>query len=221
VMAGAKLKDLGFTQEIQPRHWCVKEAVFPFNRFPGAAIMLSPEMRSTGEVMGIDTEFARAFTKAEDGAGARLPRSGAVFISMQDSDKDAIVAPAKQLAELGFDLYATVGTAKALEDNGVLATAVAKIDEGKPDVVDLVYDGKIDLVLNTQTTSVLHHERQLDRDRYRADGYQIRTAAVLRGIPCITTLSGAVAAVQGIVAARETKPSVRSLQSYHEEIADG
>jgi carbamoyl-phosphate synthase large subunit len=173
-------------------------------------------MRSTGEVMGIDADFGRAFAKAEDAAGARLPRTGAVFISMQDRDKDAIIGPAKRLSDLGFDIYATVGTAKALEDHGVSATAVAKIDEGKPDVVDLVYDGKIDLVLNTQTTSVLRHHRPLDRGRYRADGYQIRTAAVLHGVPCITTLSGAVTAVQGIEARASGPLLVRSLQEHHE-----
>jgi carbamoyl-phosphate synthase large subunit len=171
--------------------------------------------------MGIDADFGRAFAKAEDGAGAGLPRAGAVFISMQDRDKDAIITSAKRLSDLGFDIYATVGTAKALEDNGVLSTAVAKIDEGKPDVVDLVYDGKIDLVLNTQTTSVLHHERRLDRDRNRADGYQIRTAAVLHGVPCITTLSGALAAVQGIEASASGHVGVRPLQDYHSDLPTG
>jgi carbamoyl-phosphate synthase large subunit len=225
VMIGHSLEELrarGLLAEIpwiqRLPYTAVKEAVMPFGRFPGFDILLGPEMRSTGEVMGIDADFGRAFAKAEDGAGAGLPRAGSVFISMQDRDKDAIIAPAKRLADLGLEIYATVGTAKALEDHGVTATAVAKIDEGKPDVVDLVYDGKIDLVLNTQTTSVLHHEQRLDRDRNRADGYQIRTAAVLHGVPCITTLSGAVAAVQGIDASAAGALSVRPLQDYHKLI---
>ena len=218
----AELRERGLLPEIpwvqRLPYTAVKEAVMPFGRFPGFDILLGPEMRSTGEVMGIDADFGPAFAKAEEAAGARLPRAGAVFISMQDRDKAAIIAPAKRLVDLGLDIYATVGTANALEENGVLATAVAKIDEGKPDVVDLVYDGKIDLVLNTQTTSVIRHHRPLDRDRNRADGYQIRTAAVLHGVPCITTLSGAVAAVQGIDALAAGVLSVRPLQDYHKLI---
>ncbi len=226
VMVGhslAELRERGLHSEIpwiqRLPYTAVKEAVMPFGRFPGFDILLGPEMRSTGEVMGIDAEFGRAFAKAEDGAGASLPRAGAVFISMQDGDKDAIIAPARRLADMGLDIYATVGTAKALEEHGVPATAVAKIDEGKPDVVDLVNEGKIDLVLNTQTTSVLHHERRLDRDRNRADGYQIRTAAVLHGVPCITTLSGAVAAAQGIEAMSTGALGVTPLQEYHRQVA--
>jgi carbamoyl-phosphate synthase large subunit len=186
----------------------VKEAVMPFGRFPGFDILLGPEMRSTGEVMGIDADFGRAFAKAEEAAGAKLPQAGAVFISMQDRDKPAIAAPAKRLAELGFDIYSTVGTAAALQDQGVPAIAVAKIDEGKPDVVDLVGDGKVELVLNTPVS----------KDRYRADGYQIRTAAILHGVPCITTLSGAVAAVHGIEARASGPFEVRSLQEHHKRL---
>jgi carbamoyl-phosphate synthase large subunit len=183
----------------------VKEAVMPFGRFPGFDILLGPEMRSTGEVMGIDADFGRAFAKAEEAAGAKLPSSGAVFISMQDADKEAIAGPAKRLTDLGFDVYSTAGTAKSLREHGVPATAVAKIDEGKPDVVDLVGEGKVELVLNTPAT----------RDRYRADGYQIRTAAVLHGVPCITTLSGAVAAVHGMEARAAGGFQVGSLQHHH------
>jgi carbamoyl-phosphate synthase large subunit len=225
VMLGSSLRELreqnllGDVPEITTLPYtAVKEAVMPFGRFPGFDILLGPEMRSTGEVMGIDADFGRAFAKAEEAAGAKLPKRGAVFISMQDADKEAISAPAKRLTDLGFDIYATVGTAKTLREHGVPATAVAKIDEGKPDVVDLVYDGKVDLVLNTQTTSVLRHHRRLDRDRYRADGYQIRTAAVLHGVPCITTLSGAVAAVHGIEARAAGPFDVRSLQEHHKRL---
>jgi carbamoyl-phosphate synthase large subunit len=218
----ARQRELGLLGDVPAMpslpYVAVKEAVMPFGRFPGFDILLGPEMRSTGEVMGIDADFGRAFAKAEEAAGATLPKRGAVFISMQDADKEAISAPAKRLADLGFDIYSTVGTAKTLQEHGVPATAVAKIDEGKPDVVDLVYDGKVDLVLNTQTTSVARHHRRLDRDRYRADGYQIRTAAVLHGVPCITTLSGAVAAVHGIEARASGPFEVASLQEHHKRL---
>jgi carbamoyl-phosphate synthase large subunit len=212
VMLGYRLarqRELGFLRETPPMeslpYTAVKEAVMPFGRFPGFDILLGPEMRSTGEVMGIDTDFPRAFAKAEEAAGAKLPRAGAVFVSMRDSDKEAIAEPTKRLTDLGFDVYSTAGTASTLRAHGVPVTAVAKIDEGKPDVVDLVRDGKVELVLNTPAT----------RDRYRADGYQIRTAAVLHGVPCITTLSGAVAAVDGIEARAAGDLRVGSLQDYH------
>jgi carbamoyl-phosphate synthase large subunit len=215
VMLGTSLADLrqgGLLGDVPAisslPYTAVKEAVMPFGRFPGFDILLGPEMRSTGEVMGIDADFALAFAKAEEAAGARLPRAGAVFISMQDSDKAAIIAPARRLVDLGFDIYSTTGTAKAMQDQGVPATAVAKINEGKPDVVDLVGEGKVELVLNTPAS----------RDRYRADGYQIRTAAVLHGVPCITTLSGAVAAVHGIEARAAGPFEVRSLQEHHEAL---
>lgn len=161
--------------------------------------------------MGIDRDFGRAFAKAQSGAGTRLPSEGAIFISLSDRDKPGIVSSAKRLTDLGFDIYSTVGTAETLRSNGVAATPVAKIDEGKPDVVDLVTEGKVDLVLNTPA----------GRDRYRADGYQIRTAAVSHGVPCITTLSGAVAAAQGIEASASSGISVRPLQEYHGEIDRG
>jgi carbamoyl-phosphate synthase large subunit len=186
----------------------VKEAVLPFGRFPGVDTLLGPEMRSTGEVMGIDRDFGRAFAKAQDAAGTRLPSSGAVFVSVRDGDKRAIIFPTQRLRQLGFEIYSTTGTAETLRRNGVDSTAVAKIDEGEPDVVDLVADGKVDLVLNTPMGK-----------RYRADGYQIRTAAVLHGVPCITTLSGATAAVQGIDAQSSGSLEVRPIQDYHRLIA--
>jgi carbamoyl-phosphate synthase large subunit len=184
----------------------VKEAVLPWGRFPGVDIILGPEMRSTGEVMGIDDDFPTAFAKAEEGAGTKLPRSGAIFISLRDYDKEGIVEGARTLVELGFDLYSTEGTAALLASHGVAATSVAKIDEGKPDVVDLVSEGKVDLVFNTPA----------GRDRYRADGYQIREATVRHGVPCITTLSGAVAAIQAIASMSREPVRVKALQDYHE-----
>ncbi len=186
----------------------VKEAVLPFNRFPGVDTLLGPEMRSTGEVMGIDRGFGRAFAKAQDAAGTKLPARGAIFISVRNKDKRAMIFPAKRLAELGFEIYSTSGTAEMLRRNGVEAIPVAKIDEGKPDVVDLVGEGKVDLVINTP----------MGRGP-RSDGYQIRTTAVVHGVPCITTFSGGQAAVQGIEAAAAGALDVTPLQEYHRLIA--
>jgi carbamoyl-phosphate synthase large subunit len=207
-----ELRDRGLLRE--PPHiqdipfTAVKEAVLPWGRFPGVDTILGPEMRSTGEVMGIATDFGGAFAKAQDAAGTKLPSSGAIFISLRDRDKAAIIPGARRLAEMGFDIYSTVGTAQVLKDAGISATPVAKIDEGKPDVVDLVSEGKVDLVFNTPA----------ERDRYRADGYQIRTETVRHGIPCITTISGAVAAVEGIEASSNGGLGVRALQDYHSDI---
>ncbi len=184
----------------------VKEAVLPWGRFPGVDTILGPEMRSTGEVMGIADEFGPAFAKAEDAAGSPLPRNGAIFITLNDRDKPGIIESARQLVELGFEIYSTAGTAELLAATGIPAISVAKIGEGKPDVVDLVNDGKVDLVFNTPA----------GRDRYRADGYQIREATVRHGVPCITTLPGAMAATQGIAAIAKEPVSVRALQDYHE-----
>jgi carbamoyl-phosphate synthase large subunit len=201
-----RLKETPHIQDIP--YTAVKEAVLPWGRFPGFDTILGPEMRSTGEVMGIADDFGRAFHKAQDAAGTRLPSSGSIFISLRDADKAGIVSSAKQLRDLGFELYATEGTAAFLRSHGVASSGVAKIDEGKPDVVDLIAEGKVDLVLNTPH----------GRDRYRADGYQIRTATVQHGVPAITTLAGALAAVQGIAAAIESKPTVKALQDYFEDL---
>jgi len=186
----------------------VKEAVLPWGRFPGVDTILGPEMRSTGEVMGIAADFASAFVKAQDAAGTKLPASGSIFISLRDADKEGIVEAAKQLKTLGFELYATDGTTAYLKERGVETTAVAKIDEGKPDVVDLVDEGKVDLVFNTPA----------GRDRYRADGYQIRTATVRHGVPCITDTRGRSGRSAGMAAANEGPITVRSLQEYHESL---
>jgi carbamoyl-phosphate synthase large subunit len=216
VMVGHPLQELRDRGLLKPTPWlqdlpftAVKEAVLPWGRFPGFDTLLGPEMRSTGEVMGIDASFGRAFAKAQDAAGTKLPAHGAIFISVRDHDKEGIVESARRLRDLGFDIYSTVGTASVLQANGVQATSVAKIDEGKPDVLDLVVEGKVDLVLNTPA----------GRDRYRADGYQIRTAAVGHGVPCITTLSGAVAAAQGIDAMSAGALGVTPLQEYHRQVA--
>jgi carbamoyl-phosphate synthase large subunit len=148
VMAGAKLKDLD-TPSDEPEHMAVKEAVMPFARFPGVDPVLGPEMRSTGEVMGIDADFASAFAKAELGASIQLPTEGTVFVSLKESDKAAMVEPCRQLTELGFKLLATGGTAKTLMDAGVAVEKVNKVHEGRPHIVDAITNGEVQLVFNT------------------------------------------------------------------------
>jgi len=218
VMAGATLAELraeGLVPALdavsgpQPHHVAVKEAVLPFNRFPGVDTHLGPEMRSTGEVMGIDADFGAAFAKSQAGTGAMvLPSKGTVFCSIANRDKRALIFPVKRLAELGFTILATEGTAAALRRAGVAAGVVGKFSDGGSSVVDLLEAGEVDLVLNTPMGS-----------GPRIDGYEIRTAAVSHGVPCVTTLSGILAAVQGIEALRAGTIEVRSLQRYHAELA--
>jgi len=194
-------------------HVAVKEAVLPFDRFPGADTRLGPEMRSTGEVMGIDTDFGVAFAKSQAGTGQMvLPTKGTVFCSIANRDKRAMIFPVKRLAELGFDVLATEGTAETLRRAGVRAEVVAKVSEapaGVATVVDRIVAGDVDLVLNTP----------MGGSGPRTDGDAIRTAAVSHGVPCITTLSGILAAIQGIEALRANAVGVRSLQSYHRALA--
>jgi carbamoyl-phosphate synthase large subunit len=186
------------------RHVAIKEAVLPFSRFPGVDTILGPEMKSTGEVMGIAAELGTAFAKSQSGGGWGLPDKGTVFISVADRDKRAIVFPAQRLADLGFEILATQGTAEVLNRAGVPATAVRKHSEGSPNVVEQILAGDVDLVINTP----------IGRGA-RSDGYHIRTAAVRKEIPCITTLSGVQAAVQGIEALRRGEPGVQCLQEYY------
>jgi carbamoyl-phosphate synthase large subunit len=210
IMLGKKLKDLGFTQEIIPKHVAVKESVFPFNRFPGVDIILGPEMKSTGEVMGIDTDFSRAYIKSQIAAGQNLPCKGNVFISVRDKDKRAIVFIAKKLQDLGFHLYATSGTAAALEKNGIKVKVLPKIAEGRPNVLDLMKDGKIQLVINTPSGRIP-----------RQDEIKIRSQVILYNIPYTTTISGAQATVSGIEVLLKKDLGVKSLQKYHKEIKGG
>jgi carbamoyl-phosphate synthase large subunit len=187
----------------------VKEAVLPFGRFQGVDTVLGPEMKSTGEVMGIDDNFAAAFAKAQLGASSNsLPTEGVVFVSMADRDKRSMIFPVKRLADLGFEIHATAGTAEVLLRHGVKTKVVRKASEGvgpngEPTIVDEILDRKINLIINTP--------HGVDS---RDDGYKIRTAAVLRGIPSITTAPGLGAVVQGIEAAIEGNMSVHSLQEY-------
>ena len=204
VMCGMSLKELGFTEEIVPPYYSVKAPVFPFNRFPGVDILLSPEMRSTGEVMGIDRELGYAFVKAYLAAGTKLPKSGKIFISVRDPHKRGIVAEARTLAALGYDLIATGGTYKVLNAAGIPVERVNKVHEGRPHVVDIIKNREIVMVLNTP-----YGKQQ------RVDDSSIRAAAVTHGIACITTLPGISALVNALSAVHRADFSVRSLQELH------
>ena len=203
VMAGKKLKQLGFAEEIWPKYWAVKESVFPFNRFHGQDILLSPEMRSTGEVMGLDADLGIAYAKSQMAAGAPLPMCGRVFISVSDAHKKHVVDLAKQFADLGFQLVATGGTALVLEKAGLKVQRIFKLGEGRPHAVDLLKNREIQLVINTPAGQTP-----------RADEVKIRTTAVYTGTPIMTTLSGAKAAALGIAAMKKAGYSVTALQEY-------
>jgi len=204
VMAGKTLKQLGFTEEIWPKYWAVKESVFPFNRFHGQDILLSPEMRSTGEVMGLDADLGIAYAKSQMAANAPLPTSGRVFISVSDAHKKHAADVAKQFADLGFDLVATNGTAAVLEKAGLKVQRIFKLGEGRPNALDLLKNREIQLVINTPAGQ-----------SPRADEVKIRTTAVYSGTPIMTTLSGAKAAALGIAALKKSGYAVKTLQEYH------
>ena len=205
VMGGKTLAELGITKEVEITHTAVKEAVFPFNRFPGVDTILGPEMQSTGEVMGIDRDFGRAYAKSQIAAGQELPREGTVFVSVKDRDKRVIIMIARGLMDLGFQIVATYGTGKVLERNGVPARHVFKVGEGRPTVVDLIKNGEIQLVINTPSGK-----------RPKADEVAIRTAALQHNIPIVTTIAGASATVEGIAALIKGAIDVRPLQEYHQ-----
>ncbi|MBI5144919.1 MAG: carbamoyl-phosphate synthase large subunit [Candidatus Omnitrophica bacterium] len=207
IMLGKKLKDLNFTKEIIPKYTSVKESVFPFNRFPGVDVILGPEMKSTGEVMGVDEDFGRAYIKSQLAAGQNLPKKGNVFISVRDKDKRSVVFIAKKLEDLGFHIYATTGTAAALEKNGLKVKVLNKIAEGRPNLLDLMKDGKIQLVINTPSGRIP-----------REDEIKIRSQVILYKIPYTTTISGAQATVNGMEALVKKALGVKSLQQYHKEI---
>jgi carbamoyl-phosphate synthase large subunit len=211
VMAGASIAELrkeGLLPEgkhgMRDTFVAVKEAVLPFSRFPGVDTLLGPEMRSTGEVMGIDESFGRAFAKAEEAADATLPTSGAVFISVRDADKRRILPVARRFADLGYEILATEGTADLLRRNGIDARAIAKITDGGPHVGDMIAEGKVDLVINTPGGS-----------SGRRDGEYIRTAAVRYGVPSVTTMSAIDATIAGIEERRRGDHSVTPIQEYH------
>ena len=203
IMTGRKLKELGFTQEIVPKHWCVKEAVFPFVRFPGSTIALGPEMRSTGEVMGVDDDLGVAFAKAQAAAKPGLPTGGNVFMSVKDADKARAVDLARQLTALGFAIFSTSGTARMLAENGIKVTKLAKIEEGRPTAVDMIKNGQIQMVINTPGGMIP-----------RKDENKIRAAAYAHSVCIMTTITGAYAAVKGIEALLQKQVGVRPIQRY-------
>jgi len=204
VMAGKSLAELGFTKEIIPRHVSVKEAVFPFIRFPGIDIMLGPEMKATGEVMGIADDLGVAYAKSQMAAQPPLPEKGNLFVSVKDSDKPELVPLAKELVELGFQLYATAGTADAIADAGIPVRHLFKISEGRPHVLDLMKNGDIDLIINTPSGKTP-----------RKDEIRIRSLAVANRIPILTTISGVEASIRAIRGIKTKGIDVRSLQEYH------
>jgi len=204
VMLGKTLEDLDMTEEKTPVHISVKEAVLPFNRLPDVDTLLGPEMKSTGEVMGIDSEFGPAYAKAQLGAGQNLPTSGSVFISVQENDKPAALEVASQLYDIGFKIIATKGTSLFLIDNGIPNKKVNKVSLGRPHVVDAIKNGEIQLIINTGSG-----------DESRRDGYMIRRAAIKFNIPYATTIAGGIAISKGIKALKEKKLSVKTLQEYY------
>jgi carbamoyl-phosphate synthase large subunit len=203
VMTGKKLAELGFTSERIPRHVAVKESVFPFIRFPGVDTILGPEMKSTGEVMGIDQSFALAFAKAELAASTDLPAAGTVFLSVRDEDKRLLQPIARGLTDMGFDLIATDGTARFIGGLGIKCATVNKVAQGSPHVVDLMRAGKIALVINTPEA------------RGAEDSFSIRRTALELKLPYSTTMAGAQAAVEAIAALKHGPLEVRALQDYH------
>jgi carbamoyl-phosphate synthase large subunit len=203
VMAGARLADFKLDDTKVARHVAVKEAVFPFSRFPNVDVILGPEMKSTGEVMGIDSSFERAFAKSQLGAGVKLPASGNAFVSVKDGDKPAAVAMARRLSEIGFGIIATRGTAAAIRAAGLEVSVVNKVLEGRPHCVDRIISGEVQLVINTVAGA-----------QAVADSFDIRRSALTHNVPAYTTVAGARAAVHAIAALREGTLEVAPLQSY-------
>ncbi|MGC9453983.1 MAG: ATP-grasp domain-containing protein, partial [Phycisphaerae bacterium] len=212
VMAGESLESLGVTEPQRPRHTSVKESVFPFTKFPGVDVILGPEMRSTGEVMGVDMSFSLAFAKSQMAAGVGLPVEGTVFLSVCDADKPSAVAIAQRLAAMGFDIVATAGTYAAISDAGVRARRIPKLQEGRPNIADMITNREVQMLINTPT-----------RRGPATDEGRIRAMATLYEVPLITTLTAARAAVDGIAALRAGAAGngwgVRPLQDYFPQTA--
>ena len=209
VIMGRRLEDLGVTKEVRPKHWAVKAPVFPWSRFPGVDPVLGPEMKSTGEVMGVDAKFGAAFAKSQIAAGNLLGASGKVFISVNDRDKRNIISIAKRLSGLGFALVATSGTAAVLRTSGLEVQQLPKVQEGsRPNVIDLMKNGEVAFLVNTPSGRT-----------YRPDEVSIRATAVRLGVPLVTTLSGAGALAVGLEELARGPLGVRSLQAYHRDLA--
>ena len=207
-MVGKTLNELGFMEARLPTHLSVKESVFPFTRFPGVDVLLGPEMKSTGEVMGIDADFGWAFAKSQAGAGAMLPTGGTALVSVKEADRSGALEVAQHLSKLGFRITGTSGTAAYLREHGLVVTTVNKVKEGRPDIVDHIKNGDIALVVNTVRNAASH-----------ADSLSIRREALQRGVPYFTTMRGARAAAMGIEAMLKKEMAIRSLQEYH-RVAD-
>jgi len=207
VMTGKTLEECGLRKEVQINHISVKEVVLPFVKFPGVDILLGPEMKSTGEVMGVDTDFGRAFAKSQQGAYSTLPKEGTVFLSVNDKDKPAIVEVASELINMGFKIMATTGTAAYLNEHKVNAKQVMKVNEGRPNVVDLLLNKEINLVINTPLGATSQYDEKA-----------IRRSAVSHAVPVITTLAAAKAAIRGIKAMRQGEMDVCPIQEYHAKI---
>jgi carbamoyl-phosphate synthase large subunit len=204
VMVGETLAEIGFTEEIVPPYVSVKEAVFPFTKFREFDPLLGPEMRSTGEVMGISDSFGSAFAKAQLAADNELPLGGAIFITVNDSDKPTVTPIARRFHEMGFTLYATDGTARYLRGRGIPTETVRKLHEGRPNGVDLMVNGEVRLLINTPMGK--HAQK---------DDYSLRQAAIAYRVSYTTTMSAASAACDAILSLRSRKPAVRSLQEWH------
>jgi carbamoyl-phosphate synthase large subunit len=204
VMLGKSLKELGFEREVEPKHISVKEAVFPFSRFPNVDVLLGPEMKSTGEVMGIGPNFGIAYAKAQSAAGYDLPTGGTVFVSVHDGDKAKVVPVAKKFKDMGFRLIATSGTADFLRDHGVLAETVFKLKEGRPHIVDRIKNGEVSLVINTSLGK-----------KTSSDSYEIRRTTLLYNIPYATTIAAADAMSQAVCELQHGDWDVKTLQEFH------
>ncbi len=204
VMAGGSLRELGFTREIVPKHFSVKEAVFPFLRYEGLDISLGPEMKSTGEVMGIDVDLGLAYAKSQMAAPPPLPKKGKVFVSVKDTDKEAVIPVAREFVKLGFEIISTSGTAKALSKGKIKVTKVFKIHEGRPNVLDRIKNGDINFIINTPSGKIPREHEVV-----------IRNAALAAKIPIMTTVRAALASANGIRSLQKRKVQVRSLQEYH------
>jgi carbamoyl-phosphate synthase large subunit len=203
IMAGKTLDELGIHDEVVPTHFSVKESVFPFNKFPGVDIILGPEMRSTGEVMGIADDFPMAFAKSQIAANSALPKGGTVFVSVNDRDKNDVVGIARALVEMGYRVLSTRGTARALRAASVDVQEICKLQEGRPNLIDYMKNGEVDLVINTPSGKGA-----------RTDEGKIRAAAVMNRVTCITTLAAAEAAVEACKALKRGNLTVKPLQDW-------
>ncbi|HPK03529.1 MAG TPA: carbamoyl-phosphate synthase large subunit [Candidatus Sumerlaeota bacterium] len=207
LMVGRTLREIGFTEEPRIHFYAVKEAVLPFNKFPGCTVILGPEMRSTGEVMGVDADYAMAFAKSQLAAGSKLPLDGRIFVSVNDYDKRQFLPIARKLVELGFEFLCTAGTHRFLSDNGVASRQVEKLSEGRPNIQDLVMNNEVGMIVNT-----------FSGDKARHDEKMIRTLAIRYELPLFTTIAAARAVAQAIAALKVKQLEVKSLQEYHAEL---